>query len=110
MWYANYFCYRLYPSKQICCSRITISNTRHNPSLKANQHFGRETVAALLNSHLKKHDFPPGDQYQAIVKQRNLELYRGEISQARVTPTLDDLETIYDVQNELFVNRTPMIP
>jgi len=109
LWYANFFCYQLYPEKQLCFSKIKIENTNRHEGLKLNQNLSKSVISKKLNEHLLKSDFP-FNKYMQRTKYKNLWLYLfGNISKQKINISLNDLSKIYDIYNSDFLNRKTLI-
>lgn len=109
MWYAQWACYKLYPLKQLCFTKVNIRNTRSEPhrDFEKNHNIKTRYMVELFNADTLEHDF--NWSYREIVR-ANKSLMAREVDPSKVTFTYSDLARIYNIRNPAFLSRASLAP
>lgn len=113
MWYAQWACSILYPTKQMCFTTVTYENTRADPHEDANkpQFVRPNQLVNRFNESVTCESMVW--QQPGRVRTMNSELLRGYEHSLESRPSLDDviftledLHAVYDITNSSFLSRT----
>ena len=110
MSYAQWFCNRLAPSKQICFSSIQVSNTRHELHLdkKLDDFVKSDEIIWLFNRHVRNNNKGiPFDKKEVV--EENYRLFKSKNSINHFSFTRENLNEIYDLNNSFYKNRVAKI-
>ncbi|MBE8233637.1 MAG: hypothetical protein HAW67_07855 [Endozoicomonadaceae bacterium] len=108
MWYSQWVCYQQFPGKQLCFTDVNVVNTRkdtHNNDDNT-QHSKIPELISLFNYDLIKGEY---DIRGLKIIENNCSIFPLPADKTQVTYSLNIFYQIYDIYNNSFINRLPMI-
>jgi len=102
MWYAQWVCNKLFPLKQMCFSEIIIKNTRDEKKKRKDELKKLNVSTTLFNNNVIDGSFT---WVRRKIANLNKKIYNKEVDKSPITFSINDLKTIYDINNEDFKSR-----
>jgi len=116
LWYAQYVCHKLYPRKNLCFTEVEITNTRTVPhEYDTKKHYTEleAQVASKIVDKFAKDLYDPEDfsrlNKKELIYELNRNLYDEEADKTFIDFNVDDLATIYNVDNEDYKSRSAKV-